>query len=319
MKHTRLVLVIACALFAGQLSALAQSIVPADGQNPDQVEQLGYPTQYALVGPFSGDDANTIRPFTVGWYGRQTDAQNPQDFAANPNGNVFNYGIPGQFQIKAVITYGTVSRPGDVAPPDQTLTRDITIPPPTFSELIGPGPPVPWVPAGSTAPPPPDAQPTGANEQGGIPGQWEYFVLKSKDKIIGSALGRVGAQEMFTLWYNTGQRQPDQEGIWRPNNPAATDARNQGSDSSFGLTQVQNKGLAIADFKCVKAPESSPGVPASNYNGNVVFYRQQVRFYWYDNSGARVDGSVLVTKDWKLDGNGDGTWTAIVSDPPPTP
>ncbi len=295
---------IACALFSSQLSAFAQSVVPADGQNPDQVEQLGVSTQYVVTGTVPG------RPVSVGWSGRQSDTVTPQGFGPNGQGGKYNFGNPGQYEIQAVIHYPKVSSPSDMPPPDQTVIYKVTIPPPTVDKIIGPGQPAPLAPTTATLPPPANAQPTGPNAVGGIPGQWEYFVLKSKGKTIGPQLSSWGAQEKITQFYYAGVKQDD--GVWRPNNPNATDKRDQGSDSSFGIIQLPDNNFAIADFKCLKPPYP-------NFKGNLVIYKQENRVYWIDNSGALVQGPSFGTKIWQFDGNGDGTWTATVTDPPPTP
>ncbi len=320
MKHTRLVLVIACALFAGQPSTFAQSIVPDDGQNPDEVEQLGYATHYSVTGFITG------RPFNVYWYGRQTDSVTPQDFAANPDGSNFGFRNPGSFEIKAVIKYGTVSRPGDVAPPDQTVIYPITIPPPTVAQILGTNQAAPWAPPDKDCPPPYDAQGTGPNELGGIPGQWMYFVLKSKGKPIGPA-NNLGAQEKITQFFKLGVKQADSD--WRPNTGKDTDPPGeQGSNSNFGKAYLQTLQTVIADFKCTKAPQAPTGPvdpitgqptmqPQPSFNGDYIIYYQENRVFWTDNSNVRVDGPSLGTKVWRFKGNGDGTWTATASDLPP--
>ena len=165
--------------------ATAQSIVLDDNQIPAQVEQLGFSTSYHVEGYIQG------RPNWVAWSIRQTDSMPPQTTGTASN-NVFLFDIPGTFEITANITYGSVSRPGDVAPPPQTATKTVTIDPPTLTNIIFSRPSSPYaMPVG-----PNDPQ-TSPNKIGDSEGQTVYFVFKSKGKTIGEYHG-LGFQERLS-------------------------------------------------------------------------------------------------------------------------
>ena len=201
------------------------------------------------------------------------------------------------------------------------VDRDVTIQPPQVSNILGPGQPSLFASPDKQVPPPPDAEVTGPNELGGTPGRFCYFILKSNGKTIGPQLkgGSFGVQERWTLYYRIEHKEDD--GPWRPNStdPAVTDARDKGADSSFRFIQLGDNNWAIFDFKCFKSPTDQSGNPTPNFNKYFILYRQSNRMSWIDNTNETVYGDPIGTKDRRLDGNGDGTWTATISDPPPAP
>ncbi len=273
----------------------AQSIVPDTNQDPNTVEQLGFPTAYYVDGVIPG------YPYSVTWYWQQTDASSyvfPRSSPYSGN-NVFNYSYPGTFQLIAIITYGSVSRPGGQAPPNQSATKTVTIQTPTLDRIV---------PSVLSAPlalkPAPNAQPTGPNEMGGSAGQWVYFVLKSNGKTIGPQLSPIGAQERLTnfLYFND-PKLPEPDSPWRPGNPTATDARDRGYDNCFNFNDMNDgtNDWAIFDFKTIFCNQDG-------FVGILGSYDQEIRIQWVDQSGSLRQSPVIAKQHWIFNGIGNGTW-----------
>ncbi len=290
---------LACAVLATPTSA--QSIVPSDGQNPAQVEQLGYPTNYSATGITPGF------PFTIAWTWRQVDVELPDPFPAENHGSTFLFDIPGQFEIECVVTYGSVSNPNLKPPGPQTITKTVMIQPPTLKAIV------PSVLAAPYAATPGQYAPSfGPNQVGESEGQWVYFVLQSNGKPIGPANG-LGGQERLTnvvLFH----RFPQDPSPWRPGNPNATDPRNQGTDSCFGVIWMGDGNFAIEDFKTTdcsdpgytNSPGDGAGIPP--HDNVVLEYDQEVRAQWTDRSGQLRQSPVIHYAHWTFYGQGDGTW-----------
>ena len=285
--------------------ATAQSIVLDDNQIPDQVEQLGFSTSYHVEGQISG------RPNWVAWSIRQTDSEPPQTTGTASN-NVFLFDIPGTFEITAKITYGSVSRPGDVAPPAQTVTKTVTIQPPALKNIIYSRPSAPY----SMLAGPNDPQ-TSPNKIGDSEGQTVYFVFQSNGKTIGPYHG-LKFQERLSNLMLTHVLVEKPNGPWRPGNPAATEARDKGSDVSFQMIRMNDgsNDLAIADFKTAYYFDPNYTTTKGDWSGDgpvpdgsppVAEYNQELRALWTDRS--RTPRTLFINnKHWWFNGLGNGTW-----------
>ena len=137
MRRALAAFAVACALIAGPPRLSAQSIV-ISGTNtvPDQIEQLGFSTSYMVQGITPG------YPYTIVWSGLQTDAVNGDTMQKNDTGNVFDWSIPGEFDIQAVVTYSANSQSGPPQnppppPPPQpaTVKRHVSIKKPELASL----------------------------------------------------------------------------------------------------------------------------------------------------------------------------------------
>ena len=74
-------------------------MVPSDGGNSDQVEQLGFSTQYKVANMPAGTASYTVTE----WLGRQKDSVVYQDFATNTDGGRYAFTTPGTYAIRAMV------------------------------------------------------------------------------------------------------------------------------------------------------------------------------------------------------------------------
>jgi hypothetical protein len=181
----------------------------------NNAEQLGYTTRYQVI------NTNQLFPSpSVTWTYSQTDSvspPNPVGMGSGPSSSL-TYIIPGTFKIQAYITYsGNQANP--TPPPPETVTRTVTIPPPSITAIQGAGnngaggPNTPY----ATALPGPNDQPATATSLGGQPGCWIYFILKSGGNTIGGMIDDFTVQENLTNFNIYGADQPDSG--WRPATP----------------------------------------------------------------------------------------------------
>lgn len=266
--------------FAASLKSEAGSIDVAPNQDPNQVEQLGFPTTYTAT-----PTPNGFTPQTISWSWRQTDCVNgPSNFFQA--GPTFTYGIPGEFDIQAVISYPSVSNPNlnPNPPASETLTKHVVIPRPVISQTTNVGAKSDY----GTRTPGPDAIDPTSMTLNGQPGIWICFVLTSAGKPIGPDINGMTAQESITNWLDQGTKRADSG--WTPE---------PGSDSRFVLGPTPD-GLfpfAICDFKYAGQPDPGGMYPVGSFST----FTQELRLNWSTLCGDEINFS-LGSKNWSDNG-----------------
>ncbi len=187
-------------------------------------------------------------------------------------------------------------------PASETLTRSVTIPPPSITAILGAGA------NGAGGPntkyctfiPGPNTPNKTATSLGNEPGCWIYFVLKSGGKSIGPQIDGFTVQENLTRFVVYGMPQGDSD--WRPNNPNNANLNSRGPDTGFAYGQIPGGiDYAICDFKCIT---SFNGVYQL---GTILTYTQQNRIMWLDLNGNFVTQN-LQTNNWTYIGDVGPTW-----------
>ena len=144
-----------------------------------------------------------------------------------------------------------------------------------------------------------------------------YFVFQSNGKTIGPYHG-LKFQERLSKLMLTHVLVKDPNGPWRPGNPAATDARDKGSDVSFQMIRMNDgsNDLAIADFKTAYYFDPNYTTTRGDWSGSVVppngsppvaEYDQELRALWTDRSGT-LRPKFIKRNHWWFNARGDGTW-----------
>ena len=321
MSWFRTSLLLALTLGASASNSRAQ-INLVTGQDPDQQEQLGFVTSYSAKPSYSD------YPPSLVWSWRQTDCgADPENqnlvgpiqtttSAWMPSSGTIEFTIPGQFEIRCVVTYGSVSRPppnplppGYKNPPDPDMfIYPVTIKPPEVASIQGDNVPGPYYQVNN--PPTGTSQPREAASLGGIPGCWIYFVLKSNGKRIGTGFG-CQPQEQLTQWAPLISAppmtylDPPYNDEWRPNNPSATKQVNIDPSTQFVYDTVPGQGVrdyAICDFKSASRlvyPDNS------TITGKLLTCIQENRLLWTDfNQGKHY--KYLGKNNWTITGDPDG-------------
>ena len=286
MKRIRFASLLALAfLSVASSGAKAQGIAVAANQNQNQIEQLGFPTSYVVT-------PSSTAPYSVSWTWQQTDCNPASSFRQADDYGKYNYGIPGTFLLKAVITYQSVSNPNlhPNPPPPETLTRSVTISPPDISQTTGPSMLTDYC----TTKPGPNANPMTPDSLGGQPGNWIFFELTSANKPIGPQLSGLTAQERLTKFTVQGTPTPNDDS-WLPSGPDTRFYLGRENDAPYNLV--------ICDFKC-----ATPIAPNTYPAGELATYTQENRVNWTNFNGTVISYS-LGSRNWTITGtNNPNQW-----------
>ncbi len=293
--------IFAMCLTAIRPQADAQTIVVMPGQNANQVEQLGYPTTYQL-------QLTSKWPYSVAWSWRQNDGDCVSGYrnGVNQNGDSnFNYSIPGEFDIRAVITYMSSSDPTagpfpQNAPP---VLKHVVIPVPTCV-IYGYG-------ANGTIPsssytnmdPGANGTPATTTSLGGQNGIWIFFVLKCKGNTVGPQHLLGTAQEKITNKMILTTTPPSSGGADDPAFVPTT------PDNRYFLSSIMTKNsteICIADFKSNTSTAPRP-------NGVYASYTQENQLTYSTLCNAAISKS-LGKLNFNISGtNNPDTWTTATT------
>ncbi|WP_435019029.1 hypothetical protein TA3x_001022 [Tundrisphaera sp. TA3] len=232
---------------------------------------------------------------------RQTDCTPPSSWQVlfGPGTAVFT--TPGTFEIRAVFTFQAISDPNlnPNPPAPEPKTKTVTIAPPEIDHVEGTG----VLANMATQVPGPTAGNPTSTSNGGEPGYWINFILKSNNKTIGPYFNGT-VQERITNARNATFTLVTEDSGWIPAN---------GNHTSFflGMPVLTNNygppysntyDLAICDFKCAV---QQPGNPVGRFGS----YTQKNRITWADANGNPVSKELNPSYDFVI--TSTGTQTSI--------